>query len=277
MKLIVAVSGGIDSVVLLDMLSRIPGNELVVAHFDHGIRPDSPADVAFVARLAASYQLPFETQREELGEDASEERARARRYGFLREVAKKHGGVVATAHHADDIIDTVVINFLRGTGWRGLAVLDSDVYRPLLAASKREITAYAAKHNLHWREDSTNSSDAYLRNRVRSQTETLDESTRKKLLKLWATQRELKHKIDTELSKLIEVQEGPFSRYWYTMLPVDVAIECLRRSTAGVLTRPQLQRLLLAIKTIRPGKIYQAGANVQVHFTSRHFVVTVLK
>jgi len=89
-KYVVAVSGGVDSAVLLDILSKKPGLDLIVAHFDHGIRDDSKSDAIFVANLAKEYNLPFETKREELGSDVSEEKARDRRYEFLRAVAKKH-------------------------------------------------------------------------------------------------------------------------------------------------------------------------------------------
>ena len=88
MKYIVAVSGGVDSVVLLDMLGKIPGHELVVAHFDHGIREDSARDAQFVASLAHERGLIYAGKREELGANASEALARERRYGFLRELAK---------------------------------------------------------------------------------------------------------------------------------------------------------------------------------------------
>ena len=84
---IVAVSGGVDSVVLLDMLAKKGEHELVVAHFDHGIRPESDADARFVWALAQCYGLPCEVRREELGAGASEELARARRYAFLRDIA----------------------------------------------------------------------------------------------------------------------------------------------------------------------------------------------
>src|SRR5690606_41547248 len=110
-----AVSGGIDSVVLLDMLSHVPGLKLVVTHFDHGIRPDSAQDAVFVEELAAHYGLPFETKRVELGTKASEELARRHRYAFLRDVAARYNAKIITAHHADDVIETVAINHIRGT------------------------------------------------------------------------------------------------------------------------------------------------------------------
>src|SRR5690606_15740277 len=116
-------SGGVDSVVLLDILARSDRYDLTVAHFDHGMRPDSAADARFVEGLAAQYGLDFIGKREELGVQASEDRARSARYDFLFAEAKKRSAVVATAHHLDDVVESIAINIVRGTGWRGVAVL----------------------------------------------------------------------------------------------------------------------------------------------------------
>ncbi len=276
MRYLVAVSGGIDSVVLLDMLVRRGKHELVVAHFDHGIRDDSAQDAILVAGLAKEYGLEFESKREELGAKASEELARTRRYQFLRVVAKKHGARLVTAHHADDAIETVAINIVRGTGWRGLAVLDSDIIRPLLGISKQEIATYANKHNLKWHEDSTNASDAYLRNRIRRKTNELTDDSKRQLLGLRAHQVALKKQIDDEVCTL--VGDGPrYSRYFFTHLDSKTSIECLRCITHVRLTRPQLAQAVLAIKTARPKAIYQAGDGVQFSFTSRNFMIELIK
>ena len=275
-KFVVAVSGGVDSVVLLDMLVKKGEYELVVAHFDHGIRTDSAEDAEFVAKLAKKYELPFEAKREELGPDCSEEKARDRRYEFLRSAAKKHKATLVTAHHADDVIETIAINLLRGTGWRGLAVLDSDVYRPLTDITKAEIIGYAKKHKLQWREDCTNASDDYLRNRVRKQTIRLDNDIKRQLLALWVTQKDLKKQIDSEVAML--VGSGPeYSRYFFTHLDGTVAVEILRGVVGGRLTRPQLTKALHAIKTSLPSKTFQAGSGVNLRFTSRNFRVELIK
>lgn len=275
-RYVIAVSGGVDSVVLLDMLSQVPGHELVVAHFDHGIRDDSQEDAQFVRELATMYGFPFETKREELGKDASEEKARMRRYEFLRAIAEQYEAKIITAHHSDDVVETIAINITRGTGWRGLAVLHSDIVRPLLDTSKQELLAYAKTRGLTWREDSTNASDAYLRNRVRVKTKSLDDDTKRQLLALRVQQTSIKHEIDKEVKQLLG--EGPdYDRYFFTHATELTALECLRSVTSALLTRPQLKRALLAIKTAKAGSTYEAGNGVTFVFTSRNFSLKLIK
>jgi len=281
-RYVIAVSGGVDSVVLLDMFARQASlaqfweYELVVAHFDHGIRSDSAEDELFVAELAKKYGCAFESRREELGAKASEDVARSQRYLFLRSVAKQYDARLVTAHHADDCIETIAINMVRGTGWRGLAVLDSDIIRPLLDMSKQEIIEYAQEYQLKWREDSTNASDAYLRNRIRRKTISLSDDSKRQLLGLRAHQLALKRQIDTEVRVLIS-DDGEYSRYFFMHLGDATAIECLRYIAHARLTRPQLVQAQLAIKIARPKSLYQAGGGVQFRFTSRNFVVELIK
>ncbi len=272
MKYIVAVSGGVDSVVLLDMLSKTVKGELVVAHFDHGIRPDSHEDAQFVGELAKNYGHVFETKREELGEQASEATARERRYAFLQSLAKKHQARIVTAHHLDDLVETVAINFSRGTGWRGLAVFHPTIARPLIDTPKQQLITYAQQNGLKWREDSTNKSDAYLRNRLRTRAANLSDDAKRQLRALHAHQGELRSQINTEIKKLIS--SGPdYNRHLYIQLPSKVALEVLRSITDKKLTRPQLERLLHAVKTNAAGSRYEAGMGITAHFTTRNFTL----
>ena len=278
-SLVVAVSGGVDSVVLLHKLSQDPAAKLIVAHFDHGIRPESDSDARFVEGLAKQYDLPFEGAREELGKNASEALARARRYEFLRSIAKKYDAHVATAHHQDDVIETIAINCQRGTGWRGLAVLDSGIVRPLLNLTKQNIRDYALEHHLEWVEDETNAGDRYLRNRIRANINMkLASSSKTQILTLWKTQRELKKVIDEETQNII----GSFkehSRYFLTHIDETSALELLRamlEQNNASLTRPQRHRLLHAIKVAQPGSRLEAGEGVTVRFNSRTFIVETL-
>ena len=275
-RYVVAVSGGVDSVVLLDVLAKQRNLELIVAHFDHGIRSDSRQDAIFVRNLAGSYNLKFEMRREELGASASEELARGRRYAFLREVTERNKAKLVTAHHNDDVIETIVINLIRGTGWRGLAVLDSDVVRPLTNYNKADILDYAKENELIWHEDSTNASNKYLRNRLRKRVLSIDRTTKGEITKLWIRQKELKRQIDNEVSGLVDDSEA-YDRYFYIFIDEISAIECLRHITKSRLTRPQMMKMLYMIKTAKPSKKYQAGGNIEVSFTSRNFMIKMLK
>ena len=275
-KFVLAVSGGVDSVALLDIFAKHPDSEIIVAHFDHGIRPDSADDAKFVEGLAGKYGCKFETKREELGPNASEELARDRRYAFLLSIANKYDAKLVTAHHADDVIESIAINLTRGTGWRGLAVLDSGIIRPLTYTTKSELLEYAKRKGLVWHEDSTNSSDDYLRNRIRKSLENFDEDSKLQLLGLWVEQKSIKRAIIKEVEKLID--GGPeYSRYFFINIDVSSAMECLRHITHGLLTRPQLMNALNAIKVISAGKVYEAGSGVKINFTSRFFTVELLK
>lgn len=272
MTYVVAVSGGVDSVVLLDMISKTVNEPVIVAHFDHGIRSDSADDARFVESLARQYGHRFISERATLGEGASEAAAREHRYVFLRKVAAQHGGRIVTAHHLDDLVETVAINAQRGTGWRGLAVFGAEIHRPLIDTSKASLLQYAAQHGLSWREDSTNASDAYLRNRIRKHTSQLPLDTKRQLRALHAEQSRLRHSIEVEARRL--VGPGPtYSRYVLTHVPPAVAVECLRYITNGRLTRPQLLRALHAIKTVAAGSRYEAGNSISLQFSTRHFTL----
>ena len=282
MRYIVAVSGGVDSVVLLHQLVAAGEHELLVAHFDHGIRDDSMADARFVEQLAVGYGLPFITRREELGVGASEELARRRRYRFLRQVAGWQNAVIVTAHHRDDVIESVAINLTRGTGWRGLAVLDSaDIIRPLLDQPKQQLYQYALEHRLEWVEDSTNSSGMYLRNRLRSLINTrLNPEVKAALWKLRNTQLECRAGIRDEVARLLP-GAGEYSRHLVIMSDDDAAAELLRaivaRTSPLTPTRPQLQLAVLAIKTARARSIHQIGDGTSLYFTKRTFIVETTK
>lgn len=156
--------------VLLDLLVDNPSVELVAAHFNHGIRADSGKDEKLVAVIAKKYALPLEVGHGHLGSNASEASSRDARYDFLKSVKTKHSAAaIITAHHQDDLIETAMINILRGSGPRGLISMKSspELLRPLLGFSKKQITKYAKAHQLKWREDISNQDEKYLRNYLR--------------------------------------------------------------------------------------------------------------
>ena len=279
MRYVVAVSGGVDSVVLLDMIVKKKlafDGELIVAHFDHGIRADSAEDMRLVHDMAIRLGLHFETKREELGEGVSEELARERRYAFLRGVAQKHSAVIVTAHHADDVVETIAINLTRGTGWRGLAVLDSPgIERPLLGIRKQELIAYANEHQLQWREDATNSDTRYLRNALRQRLAASDDDLIELTSRYRTRQVALKRLIDTEAAKL--VGNAPYSRYFLTTVAEREALELLRtlfvQETGASPTIPQRRQALIAIKTYAAGSRYDVAKGITLTFSRSTFVV----
>lgn len=279
--LVVAVSGGVDSAVLLDKLVAGGEYQLVVAHVDHGIRPDSAQDAKLVAKLAASHQLPFELATLQLGPNASELQAREARYGFLRQVAKKHQAAVATAHHKNDLYESIAINLVRGTGWRGLAVLDSPgLIRPLLDMTKPDIISYAESRKLEWREDSTNTDTKFLRNKLRPLMSQLDDMDRQGLEYLHTKQLELKNQIDDEVQQILSKASDSNSRYFMTMIDESVADELLRKicldlAPSGT-TRIQRQALRMAIKTLPAGKKHRITGDLWCLVTKDRFTIQSL-
>lgn len=242
---------------------------IIVAHFDHGIREDSAADARFVEELAKGYQVPFVSMREELGPGASEELARSRRYAFLKGVAKRHNALLITAHHQDDLIETIAINLVRGTGWRGLDVFgDETIKRPLIHKTKAELYDYALRNSLEWIEDETNQGDTYLRNRIRKLIANLSDYRRAEIIVLWQEQRQCKSAIDRLTPQYLTRE-----RYPMIMYPEVVALEILRFDTGAKLTRPQLRQLLHAIKVAKPGTYADVGNGIQVSFSRREFIV----
>jgi tRNA(Ile)-lysidine synthase len=169
---LVAVSGGLDSVVLLHLLRfGEDAPALVVAHFDHGMRAESHEDAEWVRGLAEGWGLPVRIGRAP-NPPTSEADARTMRYEFLGAAREAAGaGVVLTAHQADDQAETVLFRALRGTGPGGLAGIPQrrgHLFRPLLGFWRSELEAYARKVGLSWRDDPTNASLRYARSALRS-------------------------------------------------------------------------------------------------------------
>lgn len=303
MKIILAVSGGVDSMVMLDMIyqcGHYSPRDIIVGHFDHGTRPSSKDDADFVENIVArKYHLPFFCQKDNLGEEVSEEVARTHRYDFLRHLAsdlatpqtadpsgtKPDRPKIFTAHHLDDLVESVAINLLRGTGWRGLSALDTPgIIRPFLAPEsmgtdtpwdKKAILKYAAKHSITFRQDPTNSSDHYLRNRVRQKLTNFPSSKKQEIYHLWQKQKSLKQEINDLVVKLAPPHGSPWQRSWFDDFDDKAALELLRTGvlSAGIsATRPQLRDFLHAIRTYAPGKYFNLP-NCLIRLEKDHFVL----
>lgn len=270
---ILAVSGGVDSVVMLDKMSRESGRRYVIAHVDHGIRPESAQDAEFVEQLAKQHGYSYESIRLELGTDASEETARTARWSFLRSIQQKYNAeAIVTGHHADDVVETIIINLTRGTGWRGLVSLreHEQLKRPLIAMRKSDILWYATRHNLAWREDATNTDESYLRNHVRRQI--IPKCTKEMFdafLDLYHETLVLQREIDDEI---INIMPQELTRYEYIMWPDEVAREVLRASV-GSLTSVEMNSVLHFIRTARPHKTKQISGRLKLKTTVKQFIV----
>jgi tRNA(Ile)-lysidine synthase len=175
-KLLVAVSGGLDSVVLLDALiraKRLLKIELFVAHVDHAYRHDSHIDASFVEALALKSQVPFYTHRLTAPEKKVnfEAWARTQRYRFFKKLLKEHSlDYVVTAHHSGDVAENLLMRLVSNKELRGIKQVSTkmQVIRPLLTVSKQQIIEHQNKFQLEFREDYTNHDCSFLRNRVRN-------------------------------------------------------------------------------------------------------------
>lgn len=282
--IILAVSGGVDSMAMLDIFKQ---QNILVAHFDHGTRPSSMKDAEFVKATCEEKNLPVVVATAQLGENVSEAAARAARYEFLFQLSSKHQNAeIYTAHHLDDLIESVAINLLRGTGWRGLAVLDMpgvrrpflepkcapEVLQKLVPCDKKAIQKYAAKHKINYRQDPTNHEDNYLRNRLRSKLS--DFPHKKEIFDLWQKQKELKRLIDGMIEELLPGDDEVWQRSWFENLDETIALELLRAGTLRAqisATRPQLRDFYQAILTYAPGKAFNLPGDKLVRFTKTSF------
>jgi tRNA(Ile)-lysidine synthase len=176
-KLLIAISGGIDSVVLTYLCKELKFN-ISLAHCNFNLRDkESDTDEAFVLQLAEELELEIFVQRFDTEAYAKDNKrsiqmaARELRYNWFEELAEQlNFDYILTAHHADDNLETFLINFTRGTGLEGLTGIpevNGKFVRPLLPFSSEAIKNYADQHHIKWRDDSSNASTKYLRNKLR--------------------------------------------------------------------------------------------------------------
>lgn len=261
---VLAASGGVDSMVLLDILHKKPGVKLIVAHFDHGIREDSDKDRKLVEKTAKAHGLPFVYHKASLGSGTSEAKAREARYEFLHKVRKSTGAkAIITAHHEDDVLETAIMNLLRGSGRRGLTSLRSTdgIVRPLLAHSKDRIRDHASAYAVAWREDSTNKDTQYKRNYIRANIlPKLSAGQRAQLVILVEDLRRINDELDASLSGLLHIQPAPntLDKKCFINLPHSVAKEVihtwLRHRNIKDVTKKTIERLVAGIKTGKAGQ-----------------------
>lgn len=176
-KLLIATSGGIDSMVMTELLHKA-GYEITLAHCNFNLRAsESDEDQKYIETYALQKEIPLFIESFNTAAFAKDNKlsiqlaARELRYSWFHELAGQHAfDYILTAHHADDNLETFLINLSRGTGLEGLTGIpqqNGKIIRPLLAFSRSDIENYAKENNIKWREDSSNASDKYLRNKIR--------------------------------------------------------------------------------------------------------------
>ncbi len=177
--IVLAVSGGVDSMVLLDLILQTHKKEnIIVAHLDHSLRwAESDWDRELVANICKREDIVFEVSKIDIGTVSKTEKssleaiARRERYRFLESVRVQYGArYILTAHHRVDQTETVIGNMIKWAkirGLSGMSMISGFIYRPLLTITKSEILAYAHKNQVEYREDSTNVDISYDRNRIR--------------------------------------------------------------------------------------------------------------
>src|SRR5947208_8512640 len=278
---IVAVSGGADSVALLDLLhDLVPqlGITLVVAHADHGIQSDSRTVGQSVSALAARYGLPFELGELHLGPNATETEARRARYTWLADVRRRRGArYLVTAHHRDDQVETILLRVLRGSAPAGLAGIAArgrgGLVRPLLPFSRAELVAHVAARGLAHHDDPANRDPRHLRSWVRHALlplllERLGPRAVGDVLRLGAHAAADRRAWDAALELLPElalhVEHGGFSvaREPLRRYDATVAVALVRAAArrAGLVVGPGRARRRLSLAKGRPGRRLPLGA-----------------
>ena len=248
-KILVAVSGGVDSIVLVDFLIdffkqknglKWVEDNLIIAHFEHGIRgKESMRDLEFVRKFAYKNNLRFEFERGFLGENASEEKARKARYDFLRALAERENAEIFTAHH-------------------------------------KEILNKAQEKGLKWCEDSTNLSEKYARNRIRKKINFSEENLNK-IFDIWQKQIKIKREIEEITNDILsKIGDGrKFERNFFRNNSDEVCMEILREimriQSGKIPLLKQIANFLQAIRTFKNGSKTQILSGREVKFYRDEF------
>ena len=226
-NLLLACSGGVDSMVLLYLLTQLPYT-FEVAHCNFKLRAtESDDDEIFVKKITSDYGISFHSKHfmtKQIAENqkiSTQMAARDLRYEWFDELKDKFGFThVLTAHHLDDQLETFLINFTRGSGLKGLTGISSKkILRPLLSFSKDEIVAYAKENKIEWREDRSNDGDDYFRNALRHNvvprwkeiSPNLLEKSEDSLQLLTLAQEALEHQINSFKDKHFTIVENGFT------------------------------------------------------------------
>jgi tRNA(Ile)-lysidine synthase len=307
--IVVGVSGGVDSIVLLHVLLELRrigrfSYPIHVAHFDHQLREDSSIDAEYARDLALQWNLPFHLGTGQIVDEGEgiEAAARNARYTFLHshtddQLHDSSGRVVVTGHHADDMAETILLHLVRGSGIEGLASmraiwtkihLGDRVFRPLLGVRRAEIETYAHENGLLWREDSTNLDTRFSRNLIRHEVmphlATLNPQVGPafdRFARIASYEAVRLKRLSEELFEKVRVEAVHETRIildfrTFIDLPIEDQIACLRHSVRSTFKRYNKWGLFAPLNVPDPGideleALYRA---IRKHGEQRSFAST---
>jgi tRNA(Ile)-lysidine synthase len=273
--LLVALSGGPDSVALLAVLrdlaesGRVPGLRLHAAHVNYGLRgAESDEDEAFVAELGRQFGVPVHVERAELGHlrgASLQAQARKWRYNFFDQVCRAHGlSAIATGHTADDHAETILMWLIRGCGSKGLAGIprmrEGRIIRPLLHINRQEILDYLSSCRLTYRSDSSNAKKTYQRNRIRHDLLPIVRAFNPRVIQALARTAEILTQDEALLEKMEQTQ-------WSAMViesgPGRLVLDCAALATSPLgLQRRLVRRAWQAIRGTAAGLTFRHVTSV---------------
>lgn len=278
-----AVSGGADSVCLLDLVRRLGDVTVLCAHFDHGIRgAESARDAAFVEALCKEWGIPLFLGRGDVPAHAAENgmsletAARELRYAFLERAAKEQGAdVIATAHSLNDNAETILFRMARGTGLRGLAGIPArrgSIVRPLLKTPRCDIEEYLAARNIPHVEDSTNAETDAARNRIRLDVlpalESIHPGAAAGIARMSETLAEDEAFLTSLAEEKLALWGGAIPGKELCSLPKPVARRALARWLGGELSRERFEALLRFAAGDGAGVLELPGRRIRREFGS---------
>jgi tRNA(Ile)-lysidine synthase len=278
-RILLTVSGGVDSMVMLDLFVRT-GYEVAVAHCNFHLRGDeSDGDEQFVVNACAEYGVEvfvkhFDTKAYAKQNHVSVQvAARDLRYTWFEQLRQdKNFDFIAVAHHADDSVETFFINLLRGsgiTGLKGISVRRENIIRPLLFAEREDIERYAHEHEIPYREDSSNKEDKYLRNKIRHQllprlkemTDNYEQTVIASLNRLEEADGLLQQLLEEKFARLLIARGDMLVVQLEKLLelePLDVWVYYLLRQYG--FNRDTTDRITTAVKNKQTGSVFHAAA-----------------
>jgi len=289
--IILAISGGVDSMVLLDICKdTFEKNDMRIVHINHKVRKESTKDKLLIENYCEKHDLDFTYKELSFTENErkTEEILRKKRYEILEEQRLKHKAqYIITAHHLDDKIETFIFRMIRGSSLNGLLspkLIDGSIFRPLLNASKDEIIKYANDKQLKWNEDITNKDTTFSRNSIRHEIlplfNKIHESSAKNIKTLLEDLQKWDDFHKTFIEKWMKKHPLPFTCDSFLELPDIIQKELLSqlvRPYGEILSRGHLKEILKIIRKKDGNKFVALKNGLEVFINGKKIGIRNIK